>query len=316
MPVGAGCSDPVEFACVDMSGCSFAPASKIIGRPEDTAGAIAGHAGANDDGVPIGPVPRGVRVGKPHRHPPRPPLLASPGKPGPGVTVNRSVANAPARGHGTDKLDLAVDFTAEIVRPSVRRGREAVGPFSSGATCARRAELTPEGWIMSKVLVAYATKMGGTAGIAQAIADELRSCGLTVDVHDADAVRSISGYDAAVLGSAVYAGRWRRSAVALLRRFARAARAGDRTKVWLFHSGPTGPDATNTSVPAPRKVAELAAALGAAAPTTFGGRVESGTAKGFIARRIAESDLGGDYRDLDHVREWAHRIGVSVSVLT
>ena len=165
--------------------------------------------------------------------------------------------------------------------------------------------------MMTRVLVAYATKMGGTAGIAQEVAGELRSRGLIVDLRDVDDAPAVEDYDAVVLGSAMYTGRWRRSAVALLRRLARTT---DPPAVWLFHSGPAGPDARGRSVPPPRKVAELAARLGADPPETFGGRIDSATATGFLARKLAQGDLAGDFRDFDRIRAWACTVAASVTV--
>ena len=58
------------------------------------------------------------------------------------------------------------------------------------------------------VLVAYGTKNGSTAGIADLIALALHSEGLRADVRPARQVRDTTGYDAVVLGGALYAGRW------------------------------------------------------------------------------------------------------------
>ena len=59
-----------------------------------------------------------------------------------------------------------------------------------------------------RVLVAAATKHGATGEIAQAIADTLRDQGLDPAVLEPERVDTIDGYDAVVLGSAVYAGHW------------------------------------------------------------------------------------------------------------
>jgi menaquinone-dependent protoporphyrinogen oxidase len=69
---------------------------------------------------------------------------------------------------------------------------------------------------MNNVLVAYASKYGATAEIAQKIGDVLREAGLPVSVLSAENVRDVSSYDAVVLGSTVYAGNWLKEAVALL----------------------------------------------------------------------------------------------------
>jgi menaquinone-dependent protoporphyrinogen oxidase len=90
---------------------------------------------------------------------------------------------------------------------------------------------------MNNVLVAYASKYGATAEIAQKIGDVLREAGLSVSVLAAEKVRDMSSYDAVVLGSAVYAGQWLKEAVALLETNEKLLAA---RPVWLFSSGPTG----------------------------------------------------------------------------
>lgn len=169
---------------------------------------------------------------------------------------------------------------------------------------------------MSRTLVAYASRMGGTEGIARAVADELRSGGLDVDLIPAADVRDGAGYDAVVLGSGLYAGRWLRPARALLKKLAANRKLGHPVPVWLFHSGPLGPGQAHTTVPAPGKVAAYAIALGANPPTTFGGRIEPATAKGIVAGSMAKSDLAGDYRDFAQITDWARKIAVELAAST
>ena len=88
-----------------------------------------------------------------------------------------------------------------------------------------------------RVLVTAASKYGSTEEIATAIADGLGSRGLDVTVAHVDEVEDAGGYDAVVLGSAVYAGRWMRPARALAT--ALAGGAGG-PPLWLFSSGPIG----------------------------------------------------------------------------
>jgi menaquinone-dependent protoporphyrinogen oxidase len=62
-------------------------------------------------------------------------------------------------------------------------------------------------------LVAYASKYGDTRQIAERIAQHLRAAGLEVDVQPVKAIGELAGYDAVVLGSAVYYGSWMKEAV-------------------------------------------------------------------------------------------------------
>lgn len=88
-----------------------------------------------------------------------------------------------------------------------------------------------------RVLVAYATKHGGTAEIAERIGQVLRQAGLSVEVASADRAGDPSGFGAVVLGSAVYVGQWRKEAVRFLKT-QESALAGK--PLWIFSSGPTG----------------------------------------------------------------------------
>jgi menaquinone-dependent protoporphyrinogen oxidase len=89
----------------------------------------------------------------------------------------------------------------------------------------------------TRVLVAYATKYGATAGIAEKIGQILREAGLAVDVKRVDQAGDPVDYQAVVLGSAVYIGRWRKEAVKYLKANEKALA---QRPVWIFNSGPLG----------------------------------------------------------------------------
>jgi menaquinone-dependent protoporphyrinogen oxidase len=117
-------------------------------------------------------------------------------------------------------------------------------------------------------------------------------------------VKDIKAYDALVIGSAIYANRWRPEAIRLLS----LADRGNPIPVWLFQSGPLGEGAETMQVEIPKKVARLVEALGAPVPMTFGGRIEPATAKGFIAKKMAKGPNAGDFRDDGRIRQWADGI--------
>jgi menaquinone-dependent protoporphyrinogen oxidase len=148
---------------------------------------------------------------------------------------------------------------------------------------------------MTTVLVAYASKRGATVEIAQAVADKLRERHLAVDCRPAGSVENLFGYDAVVIGSAVYFNRWRPEAMRFLRRH--AARLAD-LPFWTFSSGPVGttPASGELEPPRERMVAE---ALHARGHVVFGGRVE---ARGHGVTRHLVDRIPRPYRDR---RDWA-----------
>jgi len=65
---------------------------------------------------------------------------------------------------------------------------------------------------MGKALVVYGTKSGCTKGIAEAIAEGLRSVGAEAYVVAAEDKPDPTGYDAVIVGSGIRAGMWHASA--------------------------------------------------------------------------------------------------------
>ena len=162
-----------------------------------------------------------------------------------------------------------------------------------------------------RVLVAYATKSGATAEIAETVAKELVAMGLEADARPAASVKNVREYDAVLLGSAIYIGRWRGDALRFAKRFAVDLL---RRPVWLFDSGPldASTDAGRTEpVPA---ADEIAKEIGAKGRTTFGGRLKEKDAGFFMRRLMASGRVGsyGDFRNFERARRWAHGIGAEL----
>jgi len=159
-----------------------------------------------------------------------------------------------------------------------------------------------------RVLVTYGTKNGATAGIAETIGAALTREGIAADVQPAGRVQSVDGYDAVVLGGALYAGRWHRDA----RRFARryAGELNGRPE-WLFSSGPLDDSADAREIGPVTQAASAVAALHARQHVTFGGQLTDAT-KGFIARAMVRNGKGGDFRNQQRIQEWSRGIAAAL----
>ena len=160
-----------------------------------------------------------------------------------------------------------------------------------------------------KTLVTVASKHGATGEIGEAIAGVLRDAGLAVQTQSPENVTSLDDYDAVVLGSAVYAGRWVESA----RRFAERHHAGLRARpVWLFSSGPIGEPLAPLEESADGL--RLARDLDARGHRTFAGRIDP-DALGWVERTITRMVKApdGDFRDWEAIRTWADEIAASLT---
>ncbi|MFG2871093.1 flavodoxin domain-containing protein [Streptomyces sp. NPDC048338] len=160
-----------------------------------------------------------------------------------------------------------------------------------------------------RVLVAYGSKHGATAGIADEIGRTLRADGLDAVVLSASDVTDVSGYDGVVLGGALYAGMWNGAARRCARRNADQLR---HRPLWLFSSGPVDRSAEEHDIrPAPG-VARRIKRLGAREHMTFGGALTDET-PGVFARSMVRSGKGGDFRNPERIQAWAHHIGTELT---
>jgi menaquinone-dependent protoporphyrinogen oxidase len=159
-----------------------------------------------------------------------------------------------------------------------------------------------------KVLVTVASRHGSSWLIGDAIREELVATGAKVTLIEPELVESITDFDAVVLGSGVYAGRWLGPA----RTFAKRHEAELAGKpLWLFSSGPIGDPAKPTQPPV--EALELAQRLHARDHQVFEGRLERdllGFGERAIVRVVgAES---GDYRPWVAITTWARGIATAL----
>jgi menaquinone-dependent protoporphyrinogen oxidase len=186
---------------------------------------------------------------------------------------------------------------------------------------------------MTRVQVIYATRHGGSAGIAERIAQILREEGSDVVLANAAESPDPSGYDAYVVGSGVYMGSWVKEGVEFLER----NQAQLATKpVWLFSSGPLlgsskqtpgvdrltdalGPE-DGPGSGGRKKVEGLAAAIHVRGHEVFMGAFDPKDPPKSMPERLvrlmpaAKRVLPtGDFRDWDRIEAWAHEIAAQLT---
>ena len=165
-------------------------------------------------------------------------------------------------------------------------------------------------------LVAYASKHGATQGIAERIAATLGAAGQEAEVRPVGAVDDLTGYDAFVVGSAVYDRHWRKDAWQFV--------LGDRAvlasrPVWLFSSGPLGPEATDPQgrdrrlVAEPEEITEFREVIAPEGHRVFFGALDP-SKLGIGERAIRKLPAvgaalpEGDFRDWAEIEAWASGI--------
>jgi menaquinone-dependent protoporphyrinogen oxidase len=173
------------------------------------------------------------------------------------------------------------------------------------------------------VLVAHATKHGSTRGIAERIAERLCAAGLTAEALPVAGVRDFRGYDAVVLGSAIYMFHWLGEA----RSFARRHRADLAARpLWLFSSGPLGPEPLDKGgrdkleVSGPRELGELRRDLNPRDHRVFWGAWSRDNRPiGFWERltyvlpALRAGLPDADFRDWPNIEAWADEIAAELS---
>jgi menaquinone-dependent protoporphyrinogen oxidase len=157
-----------------------------------------------------------------------------------------------------------------------------------------------------RVLVTWGSRYGGTAGIARLVAAALEDA--AVELRDARHLDDFAGFDAAIIGGALYGNHWHRDARRFVHRHLAELR---RVPVWLFSSGPLGDSASRATVPAVPQVAVLMDRLGALGHATFGGRLTRDVT-GWLAHAIARHH-SGDWRNQAQIRAWAIDIAARLS---
>jgi menaquinone-dependent protoporphyrinogen oxidase len=154
-----------------------------------------------------------------------------------------------------------------------------------------------------RILVTAASKYGSTEEIGRRIGEVLTARGHDVSVEPPEGVE-ITGFDAVVLGSAVYAGHWLPAAKDLV---ARSAEELAARPTWLFSSGPVGDPPKPTEDPV--DIAPILEATKATGHRVFAGKIDKQRLS-FPERAmvVALRVRPGDFRDWGEVESWAGEI--------
>lgn len=159
----------------------------------------------------------------------------------------------------------------------------------------------------ARILVAYATRNGSTAEIAQAVGKELKSSGYTVDVTEMKTVPSVAGYNAVILGGPLYMG----SVVKEVAKFVGQYREQlTKLPVAAFAVGlaPKNPD-PGAMEQAKAALKQSVEPLNPLAEIVFAGKLDPAKLS-FIQRKMTElvKVPAGDFRDWAAIAAWAREL--------
>jgi menaquinone-dependent protoporphyrinogen oxidase len=164
-----------------------------------------------------------------------------------------------------------------------------------------------------KVLVAYGSKYGSTKEIAEKIGEAVKGEGVDVDVLSADKVKSVTGYQGVVIGSAAYIGMWRKEVVSFVKKNEKEL---TKRPVWIFSSGPAGKGDPVKQMEGwlyPKALQPVIANIKPEDITVFHGNISvekmSWMEKQMI--KMVKSEYG-DFRDWDAIAKWGKEIAAEL----
>ena len=188
---------------------------------------------------------------------------------------------------------------------------------------------------MARALIVSASRHGGTAGIAQRIAEVMRAEGVDAVATTAADMHDPSLSDACVVGAGVYMGSWVKEGIAYLEHYAPVLA---KMPVWLFSSGPLQ-GSSKESDPAEvdpienalgpmegpgsggrRKVEALVAVIRPREHRVFYGAFDPKDPPKVMSERFVRMMPGsgkilpeGDFRDWPAIEAWAREIANAIT---
>jgi menaquinone-dependent protoporphyrinogen oxidase len=158
-----------------------------------------------------------------------------------------------------------------------------------------------------RTLVAYSSWAGSTAGIAEIVAETLRTRDVEVDLMPIHAVEDLEPYCAVVVGSGVRAGRLHKDALRFVKKHAAALQA--RAVACFIVCLTMMEDNAKNRATADAYLDVLRESVTPLDVGLFGGVFRPGDLNGMAKLVVSLSRLPrGDFRDLDAARAWAEQL--------
>lgn len=158
-----------------------------------------------------------------------------------------------------------------------------------------------------RVLVAHVSRHGSTEQMAHQVADVFTEAGHDVVCASVDDVGALDGFDALVLGAAIYTGAWPASAEAFVDRVVAEAPG---TPAWVFASGPVGDTLQGGSARADAVAARLEPRDYVVLPGVVDHGRLGAEERGLAARAGIPH---GDFSDAPALGDWARGVAAQIA---
>jgi menaquinone-dependent protoporphyrinogen oxidase len=155
-----------------------------------------------------------------------------------------------------------------------------------------------------RILVAYATRHGATAEVAEAVAEAIRGSGAEVEILPAADAADLTPYDAVVLGSPIYSSEWLPAATEFVSAH-RAALSEMPTAIFVLairlHDDSEVIRETIAGYLTPQRVTMQPVSIG-----YFAGALDLSKLSAITRLQVQTKNLPeGDFRDWEAIRTWA-----------
>ncbi|NYT07262.1 MAG: flavodoxin [Methanomicrobiales archaeon] len=166
---------------------------------------------------------------------------------------------------------------------------------------------------MEHVLVCYATRYGSTGDIARIIADELRAAGYRVTLSPVSDAIDPGDFDAVVIGSPLYMGKWLAEAREFVSRFRNSLKS---RPVAVFSAGFTLRERTSNHLTAVDEALGSSVKLFISPISTgyFAGKLDpdhmSSADRAIVTLTGA---IPGDFIEPDEIKKWARELSALLS---